>query len=93
MIINQVRNPQCLDGFSEGGSVSLSLEGGGFSLEVGQAYFVRQSIRSMPSLNDRMCGSPNYTLSISFVREYVDGTIAGKFDYCGLLLIYVLLSV
>jgi hypothetical protein len=40
--------------------VSLSFEGGD-SEDVGQAYFVRQSIRSTPSLNDRICGSPDYS--------------------------------
>ena len=51
-MMSQVRNPQCLvDCF--GGFVSLSFEGGVVSEDVGQAYFVRQSIRRIPSLKER----------------------------------------
>jgi hypothetical protein len=55
MIMSQVRNPQCFVGFGAAGT-SFS----GVSAVVGQAYFVRQSIRRTPSLKDRKCGVPIY---------------------------------
>jgi hypothetical protein len=58
-MMSQVRNPQCFVGFGVSGT-SFS----GVSAVVGQAYFVRQSIRRIPSLKERNFGAPIYVNGI-----------------------------